>query len=130
MREGEAELDRLVRRVHVEARRAGVAGEAMDLPHIPYVPSELKRAILQNLQMLWIITSGRLAEAKRRTLELVRGGTPVPTAALMAGRALNLRPRQAGPGRTGPTTQQIRQYGGRQEQRGRRPGQDPRTRRR
>jgi hypothetical protein len=103
-------------------------GEAMDLPH---VPSDVTRAIVQSLQMLWMVRGALLQQAKTRALQLVRQGMPIPRAALLAGQQLNLPPRRVGPGSRGPLhPQQVRQYHRRQEQRGRRPGQDPRMRRR
>jgi hypothetical protein len=124
--EGEVELARLLRRVDLEVRRFD--SEAMDLPH---VPSDVTRAVLQSLRMLWMVRGALLHQAKARALELVGQGMPIPRAALLAGQRLNLPPRRVGPGSFGPLhPQQVRQYHRRQEQRGRQPGQDPRMRKR
>jgi peptidoglycan hydrolase-like protein with peptidoglycan-binding domain len=113
------------------ANRSIREGEAMDLPQLPHVPSDVTRAIVQSLQMLWMVRGALLHQAKTRALELFRQGVPIPRAALLVGQQLNLPPRRVGPGSFGPLNpQQIRQYHRRQEQRERRPGQDPRMRRR
>lgn len=130
MRDGEAELARLLRRVDREVCRS--QAEAMDLPTPSpgAIPSDVTRAIFQTLQFLWSVRGPLLNEALARARAFVGQGVPIRTAALLAGRQLNLPPRRVAPSRPGMSTRQVRQYHRRQEQRGRRPGQDPRRRQR
>jgi hypothetical protein len=128
-REGEAELEKLLRWADREVRRS--EAEAMDLPSPApgAIPSDVTRAIFQTLQFLWSVRGPLLNEAMARARAFVGQGMPIRTAALLAGRQLNLPPRRVSPGRPGLTAQQVGQYHRRQQQRGRRPGQDPRSRR-
>jgi len=129
MREGEAELTRIVRWVDRMAHRG--QGEAMDLPH---VPSHVMGPLVQTLRFLWVARGPVWQQLVNQAIGLFQQGMTIPDAARIAGQRLNLPPRPpVASGPAGLTPQQVRQQnrqrGRRMEQRGGRPGQDPRTRR-
>lgn len=93
------------------------------------LPKDLQQQIIQTVTRIWDVRAPLLWQVIAWVVAQSRMGIPVRTAVLRAGPRFGLPPRRSAPRAPGLSSGQIRQYGRRQQERGRRPGQDPRMRR-
>jgi hypothetical protein len=121
-----SELELLLRRADglAESEIVEVAQQAHDL--WDQLPDDVKEAVKSHLRAMWDIRGSALYQVQLWIAgQILRSGLSVPIAVQQAGRVFNLVPRAARPRSPGMSTQQVRQYHGRQRQRGRIPGRAP-----
>jgi hypothetical protein len=93
-----------------------------------WIPSDLAELLSKQAQSLWGVRGALLHRLLATAYVLIERGIPPMQALHIGARQLNLRSRPAASSRPGLSDVQVRQYHRRQQQRGRRPGQNPQMR--
>lgn len=118
------------RRKSNAVRRAGdVAGQVAQQLLMPdWIPNDLSDQLVAHAQTIWGVRGALLQRLIATAYVLMGRGFPPMQALQIGARQLNLRPQQVTSTRPGMSEVQVRQYHRRQQQRGRRPGQNPQMR--
>jgi hypothetical protein len=92
------------------------------------LPKDVQQQITSSVLRLWSVRSPLLWQVLAWVAAQVGAGAPIQLAVRKAGPRFGLSPRWVVSTPAGMSAGQVRQYGRRQEERGRRPGKDPRWR--